>query len=113
VQVGVLYHHERLDGSGYPEGLTGEQIPLPARILAVADSYVAMISDRPHRPKMTPIAALNELRAGAGTAYDPRVVREFIRAQAAVLAGEQAAVAVTPAGTVQVHSHEELAARPA
>jgi HD-GYP domain-containing protein (c-di-GMP phosphodiesterase class II) len=113
VQVGVLYHHERLDGSGYPEGLTGEQIPLPARILAVADSYVAMISDRPHRPKMTSIAALNELRAGAGTAYDPRVVREFIRAQAAVLAGEQAAVAVTPAGTVQVHSHEELAARPA
>jgi HD-GYP domain-containing protein (c-di-GMP phosphodiesterase class II) len=113
VQIGVLYHHERLDGSGYPKGLCGEQIPLPARILAVVDSYVAMTSDRPHRPKMTPIAALNELRAGAGTAYDPRVVREFIKAQASELAGDRPAIAVTPAGTVQIHAPEELAARPA
>jgi HD-GYP domain-containing protein (c-di-GMP phosphodiesterase class II) len=113
VQIGVLYHHERLDGSGYPKGLCGEQIPLPARILAVVDSYVAMTSDRPHRPKMTAIAALNELRAGAGTAYDPRVVREFVKAQASELAGDHPAIAVTPGGAVQIHAPEELAARPA
>jgi HD-GYP domain-containing protein (c-di-GMP phosphodiesterase class II) len=113
VQHAVLFHHERLDGSGYPQGLTGDQIPLAARILAIADSYVAMISDRPHRPKMTPIAALNELRAGAGTAYDPRVVREFLRLQAAApiaTATAQTDVSTDPA---RVAMRGELAARPA
>jgi HD-GYP domain-containing protein (c-di-GMP phosphodiesterase class II)/Flp pilus assembly pilin Flp len=113
VQDGVLYHHERLDGSGYPRGLKGEAIPLVARILAVCDTYVAMTSDRPHRPKISPISALNELRAKAGTVYDARVVREFIRMQASSLAEDHPAVVITPAGTVEVHTPEELAARPA
>jgi HD-GYP domain-containing protein (c-di-GMP phosphodiesterase class II) len=113
VQDGVLYHHERLDGSGYPRGLKGEAIPLVARILAVCDSYVAMTSDRPHRPRISAISALNELRAGAGTVYDARVVREFIRTQAKALADEHPAVVVTPAGAVEIHTAEELAARPA
>lgn len=111
VQDGVLYHHERLDGSGYPRGLKGDQIPLVARILAVCDSYVAMTSDRPHRPKIAPMAALNELRAGTGTVFDAKVVREFIRTQARSLAEEHPAVVVTPAGPVEVHTPVELAAR--
>jgi HD-GYP domain-containing protein (c-di-GMP phosphodiesterase class II)/Flp pilus assembly pilin Flp len=113
VQDGVLYHHERLDGSGYPRALKGDAIPLVARILAVCDSYVAMTSERPHRPKMSAIAALNELRVGAGSIYDMRVVREFIRTQAKALSDEHPAVVVTPAGTVEIHTPEELAARPA
>ena len=77
VQDGVLYHHERLDGSGYPRGLKGDEIPLVARILAVCDTYVAMTSDRPHRQKLSPIAALNELRAYAGTS-DPKTTTSFM-----------------------------------
>jgi len=111
VQDGVLHHHEKLDGSGYPRGLKGDEIPLAARILAVCDSYVAMTSERPHRQKLTPIAALNELRAYAGTAYDPRVVREFIRTQATVLAQDRGAIVLTPGGPVEALEHEVLAAR--
>jgi HD-GYP domain-containing protein (c-di-GMP phosphodiesterase class II)/Flp pilus assembly pilin Flp len=113
VQDGVQSHHERLDGSGYPRGLSGEDIPLVGRILAVCDSYVAMTSDRPHRPKLSPIAALNELRSGAGKIYDARVVREFTKVQSKALSDEHPAVVVTPAGSVEVHTAQELAARPA
>jgi HD-GYP domain-containing protein (c-di-GMP phosphodiesterase class II) len=112
VQDGVQSHHERLDGSGYPRGLSGEDIPLVARILAVCDSYVAMTSDRPHRPKLNPIAALNELRSGAGTIYDARVVRVFVKVQSKALADEHLVV-VTPAGSVEIHTARELAARSA
>lgn len=81
VQDAISSHHERLDGSGYPRGLKGDQIPLATRILAVCDSYVAMTSKRPHRVAMSPSAALAELRASAGVLYDPSVVREFSRIQ--------------------------------
>jgi HD-GYP domain-containing protein (c-di-GMP phosphodiesterase class II) len=110
VQDGILYHHERLDGSGYPGGLKGERIPLSARILAVCNSYVAMTSDRPRRQKLTPIAALNELRACAGTAYDPRIVREFVLAQATVLAENHAAISIAPT-PLEVDTDVELIAR--
>lgn len=112
VQDGILYHHERLDGSGYPSGLRGESIPLVARILAVCDSYVAMTSDRPHRQGLSPIAALNELRACAGTVYDPKVVREFVRAQTTVLSEDPAAIAIALApALVEVRADRELVAR--
>jgi putative nucleotidyltransferase with HDIG domain len=78
VQDAILSHHERVDGTGYPRGLRGDEIPLAARILAVCDAYVAMISDRPQRVRISPDAALGELRAGAGTAYDAGVVAMFI-----------------------------------
>ena len=71
----VLYHHERMNGTGYPEGLAGEQIPLAARILAVADSYEAMTHDRPHRPSLTSRQAIGELVRCAGAGYDRRCVR--------------------------------------
>jgi diguanylate cyclase (GGDEF)-like protein len=67
--------HEHWDGSGYPEGFAGEEIPLPARIVAVCEAYVAMISDRPYRRALPPEHALAELERCAGTQFDPTVVR--------------------------------------
>jgi len=76
---GVLHHHERYDGRGYPDGLAGSAIPLPARILAVADSYDAMASDRPYRRGM-PLGQVEQiLRAGAGAQWDPEVVAACLR----------------------------------
>jgi HD-GYP domain-containing protein (c-di-GMP phosphodiesterase class II) len=77
--AGVQYHHEHYDGTGYPSGLKGENIPLDARILAVADAYDAMTSLRSYRnSKMTSEQALKELRRCAGTQFDPRIVEAFI-----------------------------------
>lgn len=74
----VAAHHERPDGEGYPRGLSGEAIPLEARIVAVADAYEAITSDRAYSPAMDPEAARAELRRGAGTQFDERVVRALI-----------------------------------
>jgi putative two-component system response regulator len=73
----VRYHHERWDGQGYPEGLSGVQIPLPARIVTVADSLDAMTTDRPYRKGLSPELAYQEIVDNAGTQYDPRVVSAF------------------------------------
>jgi diguanylate cyclase (GGDEF)-like protein len=73
----VLHHHERWDGAGYPDNLRGEQIPLGARIIFVADAYDAMTSDRIYRRKRSPEAALAELRRCAGTQFDPGIVAAF------------------------------------
>ncbi|MBI2939900.1 MAG: HD-GYP domain-containing protein [Chloroflexi bacterium] len=75
----IRYHHERLDGRGYPFGIDGHTIPLGARILAVADSFDAMTSDRPYRAGMTFERAVRELQQHAGTQFDPRVVEAFLR----------------------------------
>jgi HD-GYP domain-containing protein (c-di-GMP phosphodiesterase class II) len=74
----VLYHHERYDGSGYPERLAGTDIPLPGRIISVADAFDAMTIDRPYRRAMPFRRALAELRRGAGKQFDPKVVRAFL-----------------------------------
>jgi len=76
---GILYHHERWDGAGYPEGLKGEGIPLIARIIAVVDAYHAMMTKRSHTKSLTPDEAKAELRRGAGTQFDPRIVDVFLR----------------------------------
>ena len=74
----VQTHHERWDGLGYPQGLRGEEIPLAARIFAIADSFDAMTSDRPYRAAMPLERALEEIRAGAGTQFDPDVATAFL-----------------------------------
>jgi len=74
----VLHHHERWDGGGYPEGLKGEEIPLEARILAIADSFAAMTSVRPYRLALSREEILKELRQGAGLQFDPKLVEIFI-----------------------------------
>ena len=74
----VRHHHEHWDGSGYPDGLAGTDIPLFARIIAVADAYDALISTRPYRAGCGRDAAVEEIRAGAGSQFDPKVVESFI-----------------------------------
>ena len=75
----VYHHHERYDGRGYPKGLKGEEIPLGARILAVADSYDAMSSDRPYRKRLSEEECITELKESAGKQLDPRIVEAFLR----------------------------------
>jgi diguanylate cyclase (GGDEF)-like protein len=74
----VKYHHERWDGHGYPEGLSGENIPLTARILTVADAFDSMLAARPYRPAMTNEEAKNVLREETGSRFDPRVVKALL-----------------------------------
>ena len=73
----VLHHHERWDGAGYPDGLSGEQIPLGSRIIFVTDAYDAMTSDRTYRPRRSSRAALAELERCAGSQFDPGIVAAF------------------------------------
>jgi HAMP domain-containing protein len=75
----ILQHHERFDGRGYPDGLSGNTISLGARILAVADAYDAMVSDRPYRVAITPERAIQNIRQEAGRQFDPVVVRAFLQ----------------------------------
>ena len=74
----MLYHHERWDGTGYPSGKAGEEIPLEARVLAIADAFDAMTSDRPYRRALTRDEALAEVDRCAGTQFDPRIAEVFV-----------------------------------
>jgi len=74
----LFHHHERFDGSGYPSGLSGHDIPLGARIIALADAFDAMTSDRPNRQAMARNSAMAELKKCSGTHFDPEVVRAFL-----------------------------------
>jgi HD-GYP domain-containing protein (c-di-GMP phosphodiesterase class II) len=80
-RVGVVVRasHERYDGGGYPDGLTGEEIPLVARIVCCCDAYNAITTDRPYRAGRSPEEALAELRRCAGTHFDPAVVEALAR----------------------------------
>ncbi len=80
VVPGILYHHERVDGSGYPEGLEDGDIPVIARIISVADAYDAMTTTRPYRKALSKDAAIKELKRCAGTQFDRAVVNAFVRA---------------------------------
>ena len=75
----ILSHHERYDGKGYPRGLSGGDIPIRARIITIADSYDAMISERPYRRPLTHQEALEEIRKNAGTQFDPALAELFIK----------------------------------
>jgi HD-GYP domain-containing protein (c-di-GMP phosphodiesterase class II) len=95
-EVGTIVRscHERWDGRGYPDGLTGEEIPLIARLVCCCDAYNAMTTDRPYRQALSVSAAIAELRTNAGTQFDPDVVEAFLRV-AVLLHGRSAASAVS------------------
>ncbi len=88
IKLAVKYNHERWDGDGYPDGLQGDDIPLAARILSVADAYEAMTTDRPYRQGIGYAAAVAELRRCAGSQFDPQVVEAFLAAIASLRSGE-------------------------
>ena len=77
-QTDILQHHEDWDGTGYPRGLKGDQIPLSARVFAVADVWDALTSDRPYRPAWTHVQALEYITTNAGKHFDPHVVEKFL-----------------------------------
>lgn len=79
----VRHHHELYDGTGYPDGLKGERIPLGARVLAVADTFDAMTSSRSYRSAVSVDEALSEISKCAGTQFDPAVVAAFLKIPAA------------------------------
>jgi HD-GYP domain-containing protein (c-di-GMP phosphodiesterase class II) len=96
----VIAHHENFDGTGYPRGLKGGEIPLAAQIISVADAYDAMTSERPYRVPKRPKAALRELRANAGTQFNPVVVEAFI-----AIVIEERRRAARGQATPHVHDH--------
>lgn len=75
----ILYHHEHYNGKGYPRGLKGKQIPLEARIMAVADAFEAMVCGRPYRKIFTVLQAASEIKKNSGSQFDPQVVRAFLK----------------------------------
>jgi putative nucleotidyltransferase with HDIG domain len=75
----IFYHHERWDGKGYPSGIRGEDIPLGARVIAIADVYQALISDRPYHKAFSKEAAIEIIKKSSGTQFDPRVVSAFLK----------------------------------
>jgi putative nucleotidyltransferase with HDIG domain len=77
----IRHHHERFSGGGYPDGISGDEISIGARIMAVADAYDAMTSDRPYRKAMTPEKALEQLSANSGTQFDPEIVEAFMKVE--------------------------------
>jgi HD-GYP domain-containing protein (c-di-GMP phosphodiesterase class II) len=111
VGQGVLHHHERFNGTGYPEGLAGEEISLFSRILAVADVYDALISSRPYRAAVPPQEAFEFIMANGGILFDPKIVKVFTRKVAAYPIGTK--VSLSDGGTAVVkENHFDMALRP-
>jgi polar amino acid transport system substrate-binding protein len=76
--MAVRHHHERFDGKGYPDGLSGTEIPLMARIIALCDTYDAMTNDRPYRKAISHGEAIDEILSQAGGQFDPKLTQTFI-----------------------------------
>jgi HD-GYP domain len=111
VGQGVLHHHERWNGSGYPDGLSGEAISLYARIIAVADVYDALVSVRPYRPAVAPQEAFEFVMANGGILFDPEIVKVFTRKVAAYPVGTRVRLSDGCTGIVK-ENHFDMALRP-
>lgn len=109
--VGILQHHERFDGSGYPAGIQGNDISIFGRILAVCDVYDALVSDRPYHKAHLPSEALEFLQGGSGTMFDPNVVLAFCNKVAAYPLGTAVILSNGEVGIV-VENYEEFNTRP-
>ena len=114
----VLHHHEWYDGRGYPHGLSGQEIPVGARIVAIADAYEAMVAGRPYRRAITHEQAIAELRRHAGVQFDPDLVRLFtvLFAERRPVAARRARLRARPSarpGDARTHAqiHDDLHAR--
>ncbi|MBI2810555.1 MAG: diguanylate cyclase [Candidatus Melainabacteria bacterium] len=105
-------HHERWDGLGYPRGLKGEEIPLPARIVSIVDSYHAMISDRPYRDAMTREEAIQTLKEGAGIQWDPFLVDIFVAVLASLNDPRSAPLAAPTPATARIEASKAEPAKP-
>jgi len=103
VALAIRHHHEWWDGSGYPDGVAGEEIPLTARIIAVADAFDAMNCDRPYRRSLPRDVVLGELRRYAGIQFDPTVAKEFV----AILESEDEALDISLLADSEPHGSEE------
>lgn len=101
----VRYHHERYDGAGYPYGLKGEEIPLSARIVMVADAYDSMVTDRPYRKRLSQEEATRQLSQGRGTQFDPVVVDAFLK----ILKKARAAATTPPTASTSVSRTHQVA----
>jgi putative two-component system response regulator len=77
-EIFAVYHHEKWDGSGYPYGLAGEDIPLPARLMAIIDVYDALISERPYKKAFSHIEAIKIIKDGSGSHFDPVLTDLFL-----------------------------------
>jgi HD-GYP domain-containing protein (c-di-GMP phosphodiesterase class II) len=88
IPLAARYHHERVDGRGYPDGLTGDQIPLVAKIVCVADSFDAMTTDRPYKKRRRLEEVVEDFRKNTGKQFDPEVVVSFCRAMLREVSGE-------------------------
>ncbi len=95
----VQHHHEHFNGNGYPDGLSGESIPLGARVITVADSFDAMTSDRPYRQALSFDKAFEELKRESGRHFDPDLVELFIAHVGEVLADDGLALAANAANS--------------
>ena len=106
----VRHHHEWWNGEGYPDRLSGEQIPVGARVLAVADAYVAMTGKRPHREPMAPKEALEVIRGAAGSQFSPEIVEALCRTMtpASEAEGEPVKAAPEPSGAGGAHGAEPV-----
>jgi HD-GYP domain-containing protein (c-di-GMP phosphodiesterase class II) len=113
----VEFHHENWDGTGYPRGQSGEETPVDARIIHVADAYDAMTTDRPYRPGMTREQAIRILKTNAGTQFDPQIVEAFLALPAPealppilALSANVASLANAEPGVVESDKHAETVA---
>lgn len=109
--MGILQHHERMDGSGYPDGLSADDISPFGRIIAIADVFDAMTSDRPYRPAMMPSEVMEYLMGGAGTLFDPDLIYLFTRKVAAFPLGTCVRLSNGLTGIV-VENYEDCCLRP-